>query len=183
MNNLGPTHLTVPQMQALPWIKCRKELSHSTKQQADSKVQRVRERKTPIYSFTASFSPSYLLSLPPLSYPLRLFLSAVLLPLWSFLSHKHTHLNTLIHSAHSPAQVRQPHISPCSAPRLTGQSPARCSHHKRHQLSQLNQVWRCLNPPRRSRCLFGMELQSFESSSWKGRLAEGDTGSGFQDQK
>lgn len=182
MNNLGPTHLTVPQMQALPWIKCRKELSHSTKQQTDSKVQRVRERKTPIYSFTASFSPSYLLSLPPLSYPLRLFLSAVLLPLWSFLSHKHTFKYAHSLSSFTGTGQAASHFT-LFCPRLTGQSPARCSHHKLHQPSQLNQVWRCLNPPRRSRCLFGMELQSFESSSWKGRLAEGDTGSGFQDQK
>lgn len=99
-------------MQALPWIKCRKELSHPTKEQADSKAQRVRERKTPIYSFTALFSPSDLLSLPPLSYPLFLLVVSLNLSL-SF-----AHILIQIHSynsAHSQARVRQPHVSPCSA--------------------------------------------------------------------
>lgn len=93
------------------------------------------------------------------------------------LSHTHTHLNTLIHSAHSQARVRQPHISPCSAPgwedralqgaAITG-----------HRLPQLNQVWRCLNAPRRLRCLFGTELQSFD---WHPEKREtGNTGSWTQ---
>lgn len=111
MNNPGPTHLlSVPQIQALPWIKCRKGLSHPTKEQADSKAQRVRERKTPIYSFTALFSPSDLLSLPPLSYTLPLFCSIVFLNL-SLLTDTHTLIEIhSFNSAHSQAQVRQPHF-------------------------------------------------------------------------
>lgn len=117
MNNPGPTHLlSVPQIQALPWIKCRKGLRHPVKEQADSKAQRVRERKTPIYSFTALFSPSDLLSLPPLSYTLPLFCSIVFLNL-SLLTDTHTLIEIhSFNSAHSQARVRQPHISPCSVP-------------------------------------------------------------------
>lgn len=112
MNNPGPTHLlSVPQMQALPWIKCRKELRATPPNSRQTPRYRewVRESKTPIYSFTALFTLSDLLSQPPLS----LFLSP---SLKLSLSHAHSHLNTLIHSAHSQARVRQPHISPCSAP-------------------------------------------------------------------
>lgn len=102
MNNPGPTHLlSVPQMQALPWIKCRKGLSHPTKEQADRKAQWARERKTPIYSFTALLSPSDLLSLPPLSYPLPLFLLVVFLNLSLTQTYRHslkyTHSTQLIH--------------------------------------------------------------------------------------
>ncbi len=142
MNNPGPTHLIwVPQMQALPWIKCRKGLSHPTKEQADSKAQRVRERKTPIYSFTALLSPSDLLSLPPLSYPLPLFLLVVFLNISLTQTHRHslkyTH-STEFSSFTGTCQATSHFTLLC--PWLRGESPAKCSHQTGHRTPQLYQL-------------------------------------------
>lgn len=169
--DIGPTHLlSVPQMQALPWIKCRKGLSHPTKEQADSKAQRVRERKTPIYSFTALFSPSDLLSLPLLSYPLSLG------SLFESFSLIDTHTLIEIHSlnsAHSQARVRQPHISPCSAPgweerALQGAAITQDTG-SRNAVRLDWGTWMVRDNLTRSRPFLGMELASSHSSFWRAR--------------
>lgn len=164
MNNPGPTHLlSVPQMQALPWIKCRKGLSHPTKEQADRKAQWARERKTPIYSFTALLSPSDLSS-PSLS----------LGSLFESFSYTDTQALIEIHSfnsAHSQARVRQPHISPCSAPgweERALQGAAITQDTGSHNSISLDWgTWMLQDNLTRLIHFFGMELQSSHSSFWR----------------